>query len=390
MTYESLEERAAQRQRETLDEFDAFQFISHLRSRWKTLMAACGVAVVLALTVSWLLPNKYTATASILIEPPAGNDPRAATAVSPVYLESLKTYEHFASSDTLFRQALQHLKLRSANDGEPMESLKKRVLRVSKPRDTKILEISVTWRDPVQAQALAEYIARQTVGLNKMLDDRSQHDLTAQSGLFLDAAADRVNKAEKARLQFVTDNPMSALQDEIAAALKLKSQIQSDLSYAKSELAGYQAQEKARLADRTSSSSPSTLSEGIVSSRAHIDFLEQEQKDVDQQIAKNSGVLEKRKQQHDLLETELRAARAQYEMASTKNSDILSSAAFRGERLQIVDPGVTPQRPSSPNVPLNLAIGLLASMLGWFLYASMSYSYSRLSAYRRSSEYLPR
>jgi uncharacterized protein involved in exopolysaccharide biosynthesis len=390
MTYESLEERATQRQRERIEEFDAFQFISHLRSRWKTLIVACGVATALALTVSWLLPNRYTATASILIEPPAGNDPRAATAVSPVYLESLKTYEHFASSDTLFRLALQHLKLRSIYDREPMESLKKRVLHISKPRDTKILEISVTWRDPVQAQALAEYIAQQTVGLNKALDERSQHDLTAQAGLFLDAAAARVDKAEKARQQFVAENPISGLEDEITGALKLKAQIQSDLSYAKSELAGYQAQEKARLADPESSSSTSTLSEGIVSSRAHIDFLEQEQKDVDQQIAKNSALLEKRKQQRDLLDTELHAARAQYEMASTKNSDIVSSAAFRGERLEIVDPGVTPQRPSSPNVPLNLAIGLLASVLGWLLYASMSYSYSRLSAYRRSPEYLSR
>ena len=48
---------------------------------------------------------QYTATARIVIDPPAGTDLRAAMAVSPIYLESLRTYEQFASSDSLFQKA---------------------------------------------------------------------------------------------------------------------------------------------------------------------------------------------------------------------------------------------------------------------------------------------
>jgi len=45
------------------------------------IVAICCVsAMAVAGGISVLLPARYTATASILIEPPAGNDPRGATA----------------------------------------------------------------------------------------------------------------------------------------------------------------------------------------------------------------------------------------------------------------------------------------------------------------------
>ena len=136
------------------DHFDALEFAGYFRRRWAVVAATCGVAALIAGAVSLLLPKRYTATASILIEAPAGNDTRVATAVSPVYLESLKTYEHLASSDSLFVRALEHLHLRESYEGTSIETLKRRVLKVAKLRETKILEISATLEDPAKAQAL--------------------------------------------------------------------------------------------------------------------------------------------------------------------------------------------------------------------------------------------
>ena len=73
------------------ESFDAFEYLEYLRRKWYVLAIACGTALVLALTVSLLLPKRYTASASVVIEPPGGNDVRTGTAVSAVYLESLKT-----------------------------------------------------------------------------------------------------------------------------------------------------------------------------------------------------------------------------------------------------------------------------------------------------------
>lgn len=387
MTYESMEQRAARVNRKPGGEFDAFEFVAYARAHWRTALISSGIAIALAAAVTLVLPDRYTATASILIEPPAGNDPRGATAVSPVYLESLKTYEHFASSDTLFAQALDHLKLRDAYRREPMESLKRRVLRVTKLRDTKILEISATLRDPVKAQALAEYIAEEAVNLNKSLDDRSERDLTEQARQFQTVASERVHKAEQARNQFLAGNSVVALEDAVTGYLKLQAQIQGDLSYARAELAEYEAQ-YAHPSDAPNAASPASLSQGIISERANITALEQQEKQLGEQIAKNSSLLERRKHERDVLDSELLAARTQYESASTKNNDILSSSAFRGERLDIIDPGVVPQRPSFPNLPLNVIIAFFAAVVGWLLYVAISFSYSRIRLARPASEYV--
>src|SRR5437764_14035336 len=94
------------------DAFDAVEFAGYVRARWRGILICCAAALLLSGVGSLFLPKRYTATASLLIEPPAGLDPRGATAVSPVYLESLKTFEHVASSDTLFLEALDHLHIR--------------------------------------------------------------------------------------------------------------------------------------------------------------------------------------------------------------------------------------------------------------------------------------
>ena len=91
---------------------NTYRYLTFLASRWRFIAICCAVAVTLALAVSLARPNLYTATCRILIEPPAGTDIRTALAVSPIYLESLKTYEHFAASDSLFLRALDRFQLR--------------------------------------------------------------------------------------------------------------------------------------------------------------------------------------------------------------------------------------------------------------------------------------
>src|ERR1700730_2844323 len=112
------------------DSLDAFRYISYLRSRWRFVAASCTIAVVVAAAASFLMPREYTATARIVIEPPAGADLRSAMAVSPIYLESLRTYENFANSDSLFQRAIEKYGLRSLVGPRPIESLKKHVLKV--------------------------------------------------------------------------------------------------------------------------------------------------------------------------------------------------------------------------------------------------------------------
>jgi uncharacterized protein involved in exopolysaccharide biosynthesis len=133
-------------------------------------------------------------------------------AVSPVYLESLKSYELLASGDRLFVDALDHFKLPHSG---PVDRLKRSVLKAAIPRNTKVLEISATLRDPAEAQALALYIAEQTVKLTREVSMDTERDLLAQAQKEWDETRARLERAERAWAQ-IADEPASAAPDHLA------------------------------------------------------------------------------------------------------------------------------------------------------------------------------
>ena len=267
------------------------RYVEHLRRRWRVIAAACGVAVSLALFVALLTPARYTATARIMIEPPAGSDSRIAVAVSPIYLESLKSYELVASGDRLFLDAVEHFKLQHP---KPLDAFKRSVLKVSMPRNTKILEIAITLHDPVQAQALALYVAQQTVKVTRDLSRDIETELIADGQKHLDEARARMEKAERAwALAFA--EPMSGTPDRAA--------------------------------------------------------------------------------QVGAAQAEREAARASFDAAEKGLDDARSISGGRGERLRIVDPGVVPERPSWPNVPLILLAALLVALVASLLYLTLELNY---------------
>jgi uncharacterized protein involved in exopolysaccharide biosynthesis len=281
--------------------FEMLRYVEHLRRRWRVIAVACGVAVVLALAVALLTAARYTATARIMIEPPAGSDSRIAVAVTPVYLESLKSYELVASGDRLFLDAVEHFKLQHPKS---LDAFKRSVLKVSIPRNTKILEIAVTLNDPVQAQALALYIAQQTVHVTREVSHDIESEIIADGQKQLDEARASMEQAERA-WALVSDEP--------------------------------------------------------VSGTAH-------------RAAKVGAA-----------QAEREAARASFDAAQKRLDDTRSTSSERGERLRIVDPGVVPERPSWPNVPLILLAALLVALVASPLYVTLELNYAlqkiRLAAF---------
>jgi uncharacterized protein involved in exopolysaccharide biosynthesis len=261
--------------------FDMFRYLEHLRRRWRMVAVACGVAAGLALVTALFTPNRYTATARVIIEPPAGSDPRGAMAMSPIYLESLKSYELLASGDRLLLDAIAHFKLRANS----VDALKRVVLKVRIPRNTKILEISATLHDPAQAQALALYIAEETVKLARDVSAGTEQDLLADAQKQLDEAQSRVRQVES----------------EPAPA-------------------GPSSEAESRAAKRD-------------------------------------------------------AARTAVYAAADHLAQVQSAVGSRGERLKVVDPGVVPERPSWPNIPLMLMAALLMALAGSLLYVTLEFNY---------------
>jgi capsular polysaccharide biosynthesis protein len=349
--------------------FDALEYVAYLRQRWAFICVACAVAMAAALLVSLVIPKRYTAKASVVIEAPGGNDVRAATAVSPVYLESLKSYEYFAASDTLFQKALDHFHIRDSGEAASIESLKRRVLNVSKLRDTRILEISVSLPDPKQSQAFVQFLAEETVKLNQSLGQAGDRDLSDEAEKQQVAAQEHLHRAQSAWAELTTREPLESLQSEIEALADLQSKVRREMLQAQVDLA-----------ERLEQQNPEQTAGGtdywkrqLAADRVRVSTLEKQSKDLDRQIEQKSALLAQRSTKRDSLQTQLKAAQTAFDAATGRLRDIRNTFGFRGERLRIVDPGIVPQRPSYPNIPLIVFAALAFAAVGSVLYLSVAF-----------------
>jgi polysaccharide biosynthesis transport protein len=343
--------------------FDAYEYIDSMRRRWRAVVAACAIAVIVALAVSMLTPKRYTATASIVIEPPGTNDLRTTTAVSPVYLESLKSFERFAASDTLFARAVENFHLQEGTSVS-IESLKRRVLKVTKPRDTKILEIAATLPDPRLAQAVAQFLAEETVALNRgqnLAADREWIDQAQQQ--MADAKA-RLASAQAARSANAARETVEALSDEVGASTDLLAKARQELMATEADEADYAARIKSVSSSPASTATDSTyLRQQLDATRARIPVLRRRIVEWQNSVAAVSATLGQRTARADQLRADLSSAQASFEAASTRWREAMGVAGARGERLRLLDPGIVPQRPSSPNVPLNVIAAFFAALV---------------------------
>lgn len=340
--------------------FDAFRYISYLQSRWRGIAASAGVAVGLAIAASLALPSRYTATARIVIEPPAGADLRSAMAVSPIYLESLKTYEHFASSDSLFQRAVQRFDL----GGGPIESQKRRVLKVEILRNTRIMEISATLPDPRKAQALARFLAESTVELNRAAVSESDQDLLR--GLEQQAREIRatLQDTEAAWAKVISTEPIVGLQTAMEEAATLRSKLEEQVNDLEVEIAD--------LGQRAKAGEPvGEMAKQESNAQARLAEMRRQLTALDRQAAEREKLLGSRQAHRDQLEAQRKSGQLALASMDARLRDAQAETGFRGERLKVIDPGIVPERPSSPNLPLNVAVALLAGVVLPILYFTL-------------------
>ncbi len=344
--------------------FDAFEYVRYLRERWLVIVTACGLSAALALGISLLLPKQYTATASVIIEPPGGSDARLTTAVSAMYLESLKTYELFATSHSLFAKAADRFHLRR-DDAQSIESLQQKVLKVAKLRDTKVLEISATLSDPRQAQALAQYLATETVNTSHAENLASDRDFTEVGAQQANQARERLEELEKGWGALAVNEPVESLQSEIDAEVALRGKVEEQLVGAESAVAEYEQQ----------SQDGSFAREELNASKARAALLAARSHDLQRTTQEKSATLARRIARRQELENTLDVARQSYETVARNLIEAQASAGSHAERLRIIDPGIVPQRPSSPNIPLNVAAALFVALIASIVYLSCTFVY---------------
>lgn len=336
-----------------------FSYISYVQSRWRVIAVSCLTSVAISAGASMCLPRQYTASARIVIDPPAGTDPRASVAVSPIYLESLKTYEQFAASDSLFQTAVERFGVRRLVGNRPVESLKKSVLRVGLLRNTRILEVSATLPDPRKAQALAQFVAQSTVDFTRSLASEGDGDLPREMERQQRELGARVQADDAAWAELTAREPVDSLQAEAENASILRSTVEEQLSSVDLEIA-----DTGDRAQHASGDLAAQAARDLENARARRQQLREQLAAVERGDRERDKTVAVRLAHREPLDAERRTLRAQLAAVETQLREARETAAFRGERLKLIDNGIVPERPSSPNIPLNLAAAFL---LGWLL-----------------------
>jgi uncharacterized protein involved in exopolysaccharide biosynthesis len=77
----------------------------------------------------------------------------------------------------------------------------------------------------------------------------------------------------------------------------------------------------------------------------------------------------------DRLEAERTASQEAYTTVETRISNERSDRGYRSERLKIIDPGIVPEQPSAPNVPLRVLAALLLGLVAPVIYLTLELSY---------------
>ncbi len=351
-------------------------FFEYARQRWEAAALICGFALAAALALSLLLPKKYTATASMIIEPPAASDPRISTAVTPVYLESLKTYEQFASSDSLFARACEKFHLLPGPDAPAIESFKRRVLRVNKPKDTKILQIAVTLGDPRQAQRLVQFLAEETANLNRSVDRASESEMLAQARDREARAARELTQAQSA-LASASAGQESLLEAQLVPLAKLESDVRGQLVEVNGLIAEYEARESALSSLAVSAAELPVLRQELAAARAKAASLTASHESIARELTAKSAALAQARARRETAQARVRTAQTAYDAASKRVMEVEEFAGARAEQLRIIDPGIVPQRPSFPNLPLNCAAALLIGVVISTAYTAVRFGLER-------------
>lgn len=358
------------------DSFDAFEYLDYLRQHRRVMIFAVAAALIGTLAVSLLLPKRYTATVRILIEPPGSNDVRTATAVSPVYLESLRSFETFAASDSLFAQAVERFHLQDAQQQPPLETLKRRVLKVSKLRDTRILEMSAILGDPKTAHDFIAYLADQTVALNQKESLAADGESIQENRKQFTEARARLDLARQTAAADAKLERAEALTNEVSALVDLQSDIRRQLIAAETDAAAYEDRPQG------TGKADADLARQRQAALARAAVLRKKADETARALAEKSSLLSQRTARQQEAQEELDAAQAGFESAAARLRDLEASAGNRAERLRIVDPGIIPQRPSSPNVMLNVLAAAVIALVAAMVYLSVHFAFRERSAPR--------
>src|ERR1017187_564961 len=110
-------------------------------------------------------------------------------------------------------------------------------------------------------------------------------------------------------------------------------------------------------------------------SRARADTLRKQLAQVERDLIAKEELLARRMAERDRVDAERTASQEAYTTVETRLSQVRSDRGYRSERLKIIDPGIVPEQPSAPNIPLRVLAALLLGLVVPVIYLTLELSH---------------
>jgi uncharacterized protein involved in exopolysaccharide biosynthesis len=223
-------------------------------------------------------------------------------------------------------------------------------------RNTRLLEISATLPDPAKAHALAVFLAEATVEINRASVSESDQELLRGIEQQARDLRAHLQETDASWAKAVAAEPTLGLESAMEQAADLRAKVEEQVRSVELEVAD--------LAERAKSAPDAAdLHKQESNERARLTEMRKQLAEIDRQAAERERLLATRQAHRDQLDAERKAGQTALAGMEARLRDARGETGFRGERLKIIDPGIVPERPSSPNVPLNIAAALLVGLL---------------------------
>jgi uncharacterized protein involved in exopolysaccharide biosynthesis len=216
----------------------------------------------------------------------------------------------------------------------------------------------VTLPNPTQAQALVQYLAEETVSLNRELARAGDGEPLAQVQGQLDAAKAELEKARTEAGAVTAAGSEPVLESEAQALADLRSRTEAQRIDA-----------NLMLADSTARGDQ----EGAASARARAAALTAEVAKLERDADAKASALAALRARRIQAEGRLRLSEDGFDNARRRFDDVAASTRFRSEQLRVVDPGIVPQRPSSPNFLLAVVGAVALSFVTCLIWLTLQF-----------------
>src|SRR5579871_253443 len=356
------------------DSLQPLESLSALPRRWKRILAVGVGAGVIALAISLLLPKKYEATTLVLIQPPLGAN--AAAALSPAYLDSLRSFEPFVESDGVLTTLLHDTHLDTQFSPE---QFRRSALRASVLKGTRVLQVSVILADPAKAHETALRLGQILRDENARMNREEGDRIRALAVKDAEEAHKTLLAVQSVAEQFRRTSREDEVRREAEAQIERKGRLEQDLNDSEMSLAEQEGR-------ATSSGASAEAARNMTTAlRAHVQGVKTALASMQAALAKSQADYAAIDTRRTVLDSELQAADDRYSSLARRVTDI-SSGAVRREEMEIADPGAVPSQPASPHPLQNTILAVLLGLLAASLYELWNANAARATAIREPSE----